>query len=119
MAIMRRHTGVGQAVTRLSLVITLLIVGQAQTALGQASFAEVHEFRFDSAYPWAGLGDGGDGYLYGTTAQGGPGNVGTVYRVKPDGTGFETVHGFSSSDGGSPSSSVVVGGDGYLYGTTP
>ncbi len=57
-----------------------------------------------------------DGFLYGT-AFGGQGNQGIVFRIRPDGTGHSVVHTFTGgADGGFPSSPLVVGADGSLYG---
>jgi len=69
---------------------------------------------------------GSDGYLYGTTQTGGTSNLGVVYKVKLDGTGYTVLHNFSAAaipgtsltDGKSPYSGLVQGTDGYLYGTT-
>ncbi len=59
-----------------------------------------------------------DGMIYGTTAFGGPGGFGTVYKLAPD--GIETVlHSFQPGpDCNVPTASVTLGGDGILYGTT-
>ncbi len=70
-----------------------------------------------------------DGWLYGLNAEGGPPRLsdgaatqGTIYRVRPDGSGFKVLHGFVGSEQGALSlaamSSLVDGGDGYLYGST-
>ncbi len=61
-----------------------------------------------------------DGNFYGTTTGGGTGS-GTVYRVAPDGT-FTSLVTFTGSGGAfpgsTPSTSLVQGSDGHLYGTT-
>jgi uncharacterized repeat protein (TIGR03803 family) len=60
-----------------------------------------------------------DGFIYGITGIGGANNLGTLWRVHPDGTGFELVHSFlgGTTDGSSP-----VGGltliDSTFYGQT-
>ena len=58
-----------------------------------------------------------DGFLYGA-AYGGVNNEGVVFRIRPDGTGYEHVHDFSGTDGSAPTSVLVVGSDNSLYGTT-
>jgi uncharacterized repeat protein (TIGR03803 family) len=70
----------------------------------------------DGAVPAAGLIDVG-GTLYGTTAQGGAVNAGTVFSITPQ--GVETLlHSFGASgDGAGPSASLLDVG-GTLYGTT-
>jgi uncharacterized repeat protein (TIGR03803 family) len=58
------------------------------------------------------------GNLYGTTYYGGELNLGTVFKVAPDGT--ETVlHSFTGPpDGALPSGGVILDSLGNLYGTT-
>ena len=63
---------------------------------------------------------GTDGALYGTTRKGGQGNIGSVYKLQPDGSAFATLRSFSvcGGDGSESSSRLLAAGDGYLYGTT-
>jgi uncharacterized repeat protein (TIGR03803 family) len=83
---------------------------------------KVHSFasgRTDGVSPQGSLLLGSDGDLYGTTSAGGSNNLGTVFKVTPD--GVETVlHDFGGSpaDGAAPQFGVVQGADGNLYGTT-
>ena len=60
------------------------------------------------------------GFLYGTTSVGGQRGHGTVYRLRTDGTAYETLHRFQGPplDGHSPYGRLVQGFDGQLYGTT-
>jgi uncharacterized repeat protein (TIGR03803 family) len=69
-----------------------------------------------------------DGYLYGTSTNGGENGRGTMFRLRPDGTGFEVLHAFSATvasedglptndEGAAPIGGVVDGQDGLLYGT--
>ena len=76
--------------------------------------------RQDSAQgPEAGLIQGTDGKLYGTTRYGGTDSGGTVYRINADGTGFVVLHYFNYlTDGGTPMAGLIQGTDGRLYGTT-
>ncbi|NDG85334.1 MAG: hypothetical protein EBX52_09915 [Proteobacteria bacterium] len=39
------------------------------------------------------------GALYGTTVQGGGSGQGTVFKISPDGSGFQMLHEFSNTDG--------------------
>ncbi len=56
--------------------------------------------------------------LYGTTAVGGAGGSGTVFKVNTDGTGFSVIHAFSdSSEGVWPYGGLLLDGN-TLYGTT-
>ena len=48
----------------------------------------------DGALPQAGLTDGGDGLLYGTTTIGGANGVGVLYSITPDGAVRTTLHDF-------------------------
>lgn len=60
-------------------------------------------------------------FLYGTTYTGGAGaGGGTIFRLKPDGTGFTTVHSFNGSNpinGTQPQGELMFDGI-YLYGVT-
>jgi uncharacterized repeat protein (TIGR03803 family) len=59
-----------------------------------------------------------DGYLYGTTASGGPKNLGTVFRISTSGR-FQVEHSFTGgADGGSPTGSLVNDTSGAIYGGT-
>ena len=59
-----------------------------------------------------------NGNFYGTTFQGGPANVGTVFKITP--TGTETVlHQFTGGlDGGYPYAALVFGKNNTFYSTT-
>lgn len=54
-------------------------------------------------------------YLYGTKPHGGTNNVGFIFKIKPDGTGYSVVLNFTNSYG--PYGSLYFDGT-YLYGTT-
>jgi uncharacterized repeat protein (TIGR03803 family) len=73
----------------------------------------------------AGMIQGADGNLYGTTSEGGP-NIcspgstqpcGTVFKITPSGK-LTTLHIFSGPDGYFPTAGLVQGTDGNFYGTT-
>jgi uncharacterized repeat protein (TIGR03803 family) len=75
----------------------------------------------DGAIPWAGLVRDGVGNLYGTTADGGAFQGGTVFKL--DSTGKETIlHSFCSlencADGSAPFAGLIQDEAGNLYGTT-
>lgn len=65
-----------------------------------------------------------DGALYGTTYYGGANQVGGVFKLNTDGTGFVLLHSFSTPasggvvDGAYPAADLLEGNDGALYGTT-
>jgi uncharacterized repeat protein (TIGR03803 family) len=72
----------------------------------------------DGANPQAGLVQGSDGMLYGTTRTGGTnGGYGTVFKINPNGT-LTSLYSFGWKDGGYPAAALVQGSDGYFYGTT-
>jgi len=59
---------------------------------------------------------GTDGSLYGLTFDGGSTGIGSVYKIKPDGT-IRTVLAFTGTNGMYPTA-LVQAPDGTLYGTT-
>jgi uncharacterized repeat protein (TIGR03803 family) len=71
----------------------------------------------DGTFPVAGLVQGSDGSLYGTTEQGGLNGFGTTFKISPSGK-FTSLHSFDSSDGDFPSASLIRGSDRNFYGTT-
>jgi len=88
----------------------------------------------DGIYPETELVEGPDGYLYGVTPLGGPNGTGVAYRMSRDGTSFAVLHAFAAvavdasgnkvvpvtnADGVGPAGPLLVGADGFLYGTTP
>ena len=86
-------------------------------------FTVLHSFECastDGCFPAAGVTEGSDGALYGTTGLGGAAGRGTVFRINKDGTGFTVLHSFgcTSTNGCGPAAGVTEGSDGALYGTT-
>jgi len=80
----------------------------------------LHAFtRADGALPSAALLQGAaDGNFYGTTAAGGSSDLGTIFRMAPDGS-VTVLHAFAGGDDGSRSfANLVRGPDGAFYGTT-
>jgi uncharacterized repeat protein (TIGR03803 family) len=63
----------------------------------------------DGANPYAGLEFGPTGPLYGTTQFGGPSNDGTVFELKPSGSGYaeDLNFAFDRTDGYVPSAAIV------------
>jgi uncharacterized repeat protein (TIGR03803 family) len=79
-------------------------------------------FLFDDAgiggfVPVAALTQGPDGYLYGTTEEGGANDWGTIFKTTTNGA-LSTAVTFSGGDGGEPNSTMILGDDGNFYGTT-
>jgi uncharacterized repeat protein (TIGR03803 family) len=93
------------------------------------TFTVLHSFNYtDGAYPYAGLVQGTDGNLYGTTFGGGCGEkgegegCGTIFKMTPGGrltTFYEfcTQGGNGCPDGVGPSAGLIQGTDGKFYGT--
>jgi uncharacterized repeat protein (TIGR03803 family) len=58
-----------------------------------------------------------NGELYGTTASGGPGLRGTVFRLTTNGV-LTTLVSFNNINGATPRDGLILGDDGNFYGTT-
>jgi uncharacterized repeat protein (TIGR03803 family) len=108
-----------------ALTLTVASLAQAQT------FTVLHKFTNapDGSTPFAGVTMDGAGNLYGTTAFGGHivtpycrTGCGAVYKLTHSNAGWDitTLYAFGPPpvDGIAPSSRVVFGPDGALYGTT-
>lgn len=86
-------------------------------------FSLLHEFSVssDGGSPRSGPIQANDGRLYGiTNFYDTNTNVGAIYRINPDGTGFTVLHAFQGgpTDGRYPSGPLIQATDGRLYGTT-
>ena len=57
--------------------------------------------------------------LYGVTSVGGDSDMGTVFKISPDGS-KTTLHSFAggTDDDATPNGDLIVDADGNLYGTT-
>lgn len=84
------------------------------------NFNSLHSFTgaaTDGGSPKAGLIQGADGNLYGTTSGGGASGQGTAFSITPAGA-VTILHSFSGPDGSGPTAALLQGADGYFYGTT-
>ena len=78
----------------------------------------------DGVEPSSPLFAAGDGFFYGTTIGGGEGN-GTIFRIRPDGSGYRKVYAFPfenpnthPQNGKMPIGAIWVSPSGRIYGTT-
>jgi uncharacterized repeat protein (TIGR03803 family) len=100
--------------------------GTAAFSLSGSGESVVHSFGAsgDGGAPFAGLIQGTDGNLYGTSAGttalglfSADAQYGTVFRMTPAGA-VTTLHTFADSDGKNPVAALVQASDGNFYGTT-
>ncbi len=70
----------------------------------------------DGEYPEAGLTEGTDGNLYGSTIKGGKSQLGTIYQVTTIGQ-YKLLYGFIAEVGSGPSAALVQDTNGKFYGT--
>ena len=87
---------------------------------GNGKVKELHRFAGgDGSGCESALVFGPDGKLWGTNPFGGGANKGTIFRLNPDGSGFEVVKTLGQAfDGSGPGGSLLLGSDGNLYGVT-
>ena len=88
-----------------------------------SGFTVVHTFSSSEGLrPYGTPYQAANGMLLGTLYTGGSAGVGIIYLVNTNGSNFQVVHNFADgstpSDGSLPTSGLVLGGDGWLYGTT-
>lgn len=107
---------------RRSIVVFLLLLSGIGGGLAQPSYQNLAVLAgFDGSRPVGGLIRGQDGNFYGTTSRGGDFDKGTLFRVGPDGNGFETLHHFAGAPlhGDSPRYGTLArDGAGGYFGTT-
>ena len=84
------------------------------------TFTTLHNFVWsDGVYPGSDLVQGTDGFLYGTTVEGGATSpFGTIFKIDTAGVALTTLHDFVGSDFLYPFGAMIQGKDGRLYGTT-
>jgi len=80
----------------------LMLWGTVAVALPAQTFTTLHSFDVtDGANPYSGLVQATDGNFYGTTANGGANNFGTVFKIASSGN-LTTLHSFDETDGAYP-----------------
>jgi uncharacterized repeat protein (TIGR03803 family) len=87
------------------------------------NFTTIHQFGngSDGANPAGRLLLASDGYLYGTTIEGGTNGFGTVYRMSTNGSNYQVFYSFtgdvsSNGDHGYPNGCLIEAGSGLIYG---
>jgi uncharacterized repeat protein (TIGR03803 family) len=113
---MAKHSGLKKAYAVLLFCATTAISSPGQTIEPLASFDGTN-----GRNPfYMSLVQGTDGNFYGTTANGGSNDRGTVFMVSPMGM-LTTLYSFCAptncADGASPDSALLQGNDGSFYGT--
>ncbi len=84
-------------------------------------YSVIHQFNVPmSGKPSAGIIQGSDGKLYGSTTNAGVNGKGTLFRLDISGSvsSFSTLYDFDGVNGATPNTGVIQGRDGKLYGTT-
>lgn len=108
----------GQSISmKTTVALFLLSLGAAARANAQ-SFSTLVTFNStNGSSPSGALVQGTDGNFYGTTSGGGKDNLGTVFKMTPQGV-VTTLHSFIGTDGTGPQAGLVRATDGNFYGTT-
>jgi uncharacterized repeat protein (TIGR03803 family) len=101
----------------------LLLLSIAFCGIANAQYTLLTDFSGNSGFtgtkPGADQNLVSDGtFLYGMTSKGGSSDMGTIFKIKPDGTGLLQLHSFTGApDGKSPYGSLIYDGT-FLYGMT-
>ena len=84
-----------------------------------AQFSTIFDFSGDTtgSYPYYCKLLEVDGQLYGTTANGGAFYDGTIFKINPDGSGFQKLIDFNEETTGSIGESALIYDGEFLYGT--
>lgn len=87
--------------------------------LDGSGFETIHSFVGNGlgSLPDSGLVLATDGFLYGQAAGGGVGNIGGVFKLQPDGSGYQFLP--TGTGDAQWYRSVAESGDGFLYGALP
>jgi uncharacterized repeat protein (TIGR03803 family) len=89
-----------------------------QFAPATQTLTVLHAFDVaDGATPYAGVVQDKAGNLYGTTSAGGANNFGTIYKIAAGTQTFSKLADLDGASGSAPYTPLLIGPDGYLYGT--
>ncbi|WP_317897451.1 T9SS type A sorting domain-containing protein [Aurantibacillus circumpalustris] len=105
-------------IVKVILAILSLLVFYVK-ANAQNCYSVLHDFNGNNngSAPYGSLISDGT-YLYGMTYEGGTNNIGIIFRIKPDGTGYAKIFDFmGGANGAWPHGSLVSDGT-YMYGMT-
>ncbi len=87
-----------------------------------SNYTNLHDFNVpDGVVPYAGIIKASDGLLYGMASEGGTADMGVIFRIATDGTGYTELYTFaqsSSTDGKTPFGTLIEHTNGKLYGMT-
>ncbi len=103
---------------RLTFVLILFLL---ITTSGKAQYAKLWDFAggvFDGKYSQGSLASDGN-YLYGVTKQGGINDMGTIFKIMPNGTNYTKLFDFDGANSGQgPTFEKLLIDGNYLYGFT-
>jgi len=85
------------------------------TTTGRFTVLHIFEGGADGEAAQAALVQATDGNFYGVTVGGGQSNMGTIYKITPEGT-FSVIYSFDNATGAYPSAAPIQHTDGKLYG---
>jgi uncharacterized repeat protein (TIGR03803 family) len=109
---MRKWDGGARIFATLLAWTALALASQAQT------FTTLFTFNTNNPFPVGALTQARDGFLYGTTSEGGAGGQsGTVFKITAAGV-LTQVASFDLNNGAAPESGLIQATDGNFYGTT-
>ncbi len=92
-----------------------------QDGSGYTNLHQFGSFPGDGRLPFSDLIEGTNGALYGTTLRGGDDDVGVVFMINKDGTGYTNIHSFPPTGGAGawyPMVGLLLASDGKLYSLT-
>jgi uncharacterized repeat protein (TIGR03803 family) len=105
--------------TIVCIVVVFCVMAIGAPAQTSPTLTTLHSFNStDGVLPVAGLVQGTDGNLYGTTSGGGAHDDGTVFKITTAGMLGTPLHSFGGTDGQNPEGGLVQSTDGNFYGTT-
>jgi uncharacterized repeat protein (TIGR03803 family) len=102
-----------------------LVISNIPTQASNMNFATLASFNqfVTGSFPQAGVTQGSDGYLYGTTLRGGTNNIttggdGTAFKLGTNGSFIWSYSFTGKNDGQAPAAGLVQTPDGNLYGVS-